>query len=154
MTQSKPFPINSKVAKLTICFQRKLFAFHKQRNQFSGCFYIMTARLVWKWKIQTINQLFHIQNTKHLVLLTFFSLTWLKQHGWLCCANIASEKENQGEKNLDFIVDFLKIPDSEILRLQCQLFEQTVLYCFHSWLSKMFIKVLWKLQDNFNYHSY
>lgn len=84
----------------------------------------------------------------------FFSLTWLKQQGWLCCANIASEKENQGEKNLDFIVDFLKIPDSEILRLQCQLFEQTVLYCFHSWFSKMFIKVLWKLQDNFNYHSY
>lgn len=72
LTQSKPFPINSKVAKLTICFQRKLFAFHKQRNQFSGCFYIMTARLVRKWKIQTINQLFHIQNTKHLVLLTFF----------------------------------------------------------------------------------
>ena len=94
LTQSKQFPINSKVAKLTICFQRKLFAFHKQRNQFSGCFYIMTARLVRKWKIQTINQLFHIQNTKHLVLLTFFSLTWLKQQGWLCCANIALEKEN------------------------------------------------------------
>lgn len=24
----------------------------------------------------------------------FFSLTWLKQQGWLCCVNIALEQEN------------------------------------------------------------
>jgi hypothetical protein len=35
----------------------------------------MTARLFQKLKIQAINQLFHIQNPKHLVILTFFPFT-------------------------------------------------------------------------------
>lgn len=112
---SKPLAINSKVANPIAWPLRKQVTLHKQRNPFPWCFYSTTARLVKTWRIQTISQLCPIQNAKHLVPRALcFWLTWLKQQGWLCCANIAPEREKAGVKNLDFIVDFPEISDSEI----------------------------------------
>lgn len=66
---------------------------HKQRNQL-WCFYDYDKKIISSKNENSDNQpavsIYKIPN----IWFSNFSLTWLKQQGWLCCANIASEKEN------------------------------------------------------------
>lgn len=106
---SKPLAINSKVANPIAWPLREQVTFHKQRNPFPWCFYSTTARLVKTWRIQTISQLCPIQNAKHLVPLALcFWLTWLKQQGWLCCANKPRSGKRRESRILTLLSTFLK----------------------------------------------